>query len=128
MGDPEQGKRIRKARAELGLSQQDFAELIGLETGQAVSNLERGETALTSKRARRLADVTGKPVSYYLDPLADQRPRPTKEPPDGLLREVVDGVADLLEARDVVLDGLRDVQTRLERIEEKLEPHAVEQG
>lgn len=67
MGDPVIGARVKRVRKSMALTQADFAEAIGLETGQAVSNIERGESAVTIGRARELARLSGKPVSYFLD-------------------------------------------------------------
>lgn len=56
------------ARAELGLSQPEFAVLVGLRGGgSSISKIERGETQLTPARARIIADKTRKPISYFLD-------------------------------------------------------------
>lgn len=52
---------------ELGLTQEVFAELIGLGSGQSVSKIERGETELTPPRARLIAEVTRKPIAHFLD-------------------------------------------------------------
>lgn len=90
MGDPAQGKRIREARKSLGLTQQAFAELIGLKNGQAVSNLERGNTQLTPHRARIIAGVSRKPISYFLDVTAKSSSRDSDDGTAALFRQAVD--------------------------------------
>lgn len=67
MGDPAQGKRVREARKGLGLTQEEFADLVGLGSGQSVSKIERGITQLTPRRARIIAEHSGKPISFFLD-------------------------------------------------------------
>lgn len=113
--DPEQGERVRQGRRKLGLTQAEFAERIGLETAQAVSNIERGVTALTPDRARRIADVTRDPVAWYLD-MGDD-PVETM----GLLRSIDDRlrsleaqVASLAKESDV-LAGLETVRAAIDR-------------
>lgn len=57
---------MRAVRKALAMTQAELAEAIGLETSQAVSNLERGESSVTPERARRLAQLSGKPASHFL--------------------------------------------------------------
>jgi transcriptional regulator with XRE-family HTH domain len=91
----ELGRRIKQAREEAGLSQTELADRIGLRHPQSISNYERGETEVPGKRIRRIAEVTGRPLSFFLD----------EEPAQDL---------DLLA-------GLRDLVARLERVAEVLE-------
>jgi transcriptional regulator with XRE-family HTH domain len=57
------GENVRRIRAERGLSQEAFAEVIGWHRTY-VGGLERGERNLTLKAVERLADRLG------VDPLA----------------------------------------------------------
>lgn len=66
MGQEEVGLRIAQARDEAGLSQQELAERINLAQGQSISRYERGETEVPAKRLRRIAEATGKPMSFFV--------------------------------------------------------------
>lgn len=73
LGAAELGRLIAKARDEANLSQAELAEKIGLKHPQSISRYERGETEVPAKRLRRIAEVTRKPLSYFLgaDPEAE---------------------------------------------------------
>jgi transcriptional regulator with XRE-family HTH domain len=73
MGDPELGARIREARQAMGLTQQDFAALVGWKDSQSVSNAERGITGVPHDRLREISLATGRPLSFFVDsaPAAD---------------------------------------------------------
>lgn len=101
LGQEEIGARIRKARKEMGLTQQEFAERIGLKNGANVSRLERGIDELTSKRLRRLIDATKKPAEFFVrDPEESQdgRAGPSTAETRTLLRELREDVAGLAQA------------------------------
>lgn len=48
---------IRTRREALNISQGKLANLLGLKTGQIISNIERGECSFPKKRLKRLAKV-----------------------------------------------------------------------
>jgi transcriptional regulator with XRE-family HTH domain len=62
----ELGRRIRTARNEKGLSQQELAELVGLKHAQDISRYERGKTEVPDFRIDRIATATDQPRSYFL--------------------------------------------------------------
>jgi transcriptional regulator with XRE-family HTH domain len=66
LGQEEIGARIKQARDGLGLTQQEFAERIGLKNGANVSRLERGVDEVTPKRLRRIAEETDRPMSFFV--------------------------------------------------------------
>lgn len=66
LGQEQIGLRIKQARDELGLTQQEFAERIGLKNGANVSRLERGVDEVTPKRLRRISEETDKPMSFFV--------------------------------------------------------------
>lgn len=66
MGQEELGRRIREAREEAGLTQPQLAETLGLKHPQSISNYERGVTEIPTKRLRRIAEATGKPMSFFV--------------------------------------------------------------
>ena len=66
IGQEEIGRRIRTARDDAGLTQRALAALIGVEDAQSVSRYERGITEVTTRRLERIAEATGKPMSYFV--------------------------------------------------------------
>lgn len=48
------GERVLKIREALGLTQAQFAAMIGLKTGKSISRIECGETKLTSTNAEAI--------------------------------------------------------------------------
>lgn len=61
------GRRIRHAREEKGLSQADLGRLMSRQRSYAaISDLERGKTALASDELVELARILDRDVSYFL--------------------------------------------------------------
>lgn len=100
MGDPVIGKRIRAAREELGLSQREFGERVGVSNAQTVSNWERGVSDVPRARLLKIVEATRKPMAYYLD----VAPAPVVVAPSGLPEDVH---AELREIRSIVEELLR---------------------
>ena len=65
------GLRIQEARQELGLTQQELASRLGL-TQAALSNYEHGKRRLYLANLEQIADILGKPMSYFIDSEADE--------------------------------------------------------
>jgi transcriptional regulator with XRE-family HTH domain len=106
IGQEEIGRRIAQARVEAQLTQADLADKIGVATAQSISRYERGETEVSGKRLRRIADATGKPLSYFV-----QEPEEVV-PPDRLseLQATVERNQALLEQALRLLDDLAQAQ------------------
>jgi transcriptional regulator with XRE-family HTH domain len=66
MGQRELGRRIRAARDDAGLTQSQLAARVGLQHPQSVSNYERGTQEVPPGRLRRIAEATGKPITYFV--------------------------------------------------------------
>jgi len=60
------GQRIQVARQELGLTQQELASRLGL-TQAALSNYEHGKRRLYLANLEQIADILGKPMSFFID-------------------------------------------------------------
>ncbi len=60
------GMRIQEARQELGLTQQELASRLGL-TQAALSNYELGKRRLYLANLEKIADVLGKPLSFFTE-------------------------------------------------------------
>ena len=58
------GKKIRKLRQEMGLSQKEFGEKLGI-TGSFVGYLENGRKRINPNLLRKVAKITKQPVSYF---------------------------------------------------------------
>lgn len=120
MGDPELGQRIREARLAMGMTQQDFAALVGWKDSQSVSNAERGITGVPADRLRAISVATGRPLSYFMDgPAEGDSPRTL------LLGEVGASVATIAESSAEMLRVLRSIDTRLARLEALVGPDAA---
>ena len=59
------GDRIRSERERLGLTQPEFAELVGVSKG-AISQWETNITTPKGKNLVRLSEITGRPESYLM--------------------------------------------------------------
>jgi len=63
--------RIQQAREELGITQQELATRLGC-TQAALSNYELGKRRLYLVNLERIASALGKPLSYFMEPAADE--------------------------------------------------------
>jgi transcriptional regulator with XRE-family HTH domain len=97
------GERIKQARQDAGLTQSELAEQLGLSHPQSISRYERGETEVPQRRLRRIAEVTGKPLGFFLTDDLE-----TQEPPED---------ADTLALVHEVLEQLRDLRAAVARLE-----------
>ncbi len=61
----EMGRRIEAAREGLGLQQNEFAVLVGVEP-PTVSGWESGKHGVTSANMARIVTITGEPSSYFM--------------------------------------------------------------
>jgi transcriptional regulator with XRE-family HTH domain len=95
MGQEELGRLIALAREEANLSQQELAEKIGLSQGQSISNYERAVTEVPARRLRSIAEVTGKPIGFFLGEQPQASPEATQELLQ-VLGQVQDGVEEIL--------------------------------
>ena len=60
------GERVRRARLDIGLKQEELAEILG--TSQAVvSNVENGVSAISVPDLPRWAEALHKPIMYFYD-------------------------------------------------------------
>lgn len=61
------GKRIRARRKELGLSQEELANRMGLKSKSTICKIERGEDNLTTPIVKRYAQALDCSVAYLMD-------------------------------------------------------------
>jgi transcriptional regulator with XRE-family HTH domain len=64
--DNELGKRIRLRRVELGISQSDLAEKLGV-TFQQVQKYEKGVNRVGASRLQQVATALNVPVTFFFD-------------------------------------------------------------
>jgi transcriptional regulator with XRE-family HTH domain len=96
IGQEEIGRRIAEAREEAGLSQRELAEKIGVADAQSVSRYERGITEVKTRRLERIAEATGKPLSFFVQ--VEEKPASPEANQELLqvLGQVQDGVEEIL--------------------------------
>ncbi len=61
------GERIKRRRGELGISQEELAETLGV-TYQQVQRYENGTNRLNVENIQLVADALSVPVSYFFEP------------------------------------------------------------
>jgi transcriptional regulator with XRE-family HTH domain len=118
IGQKEVGLRIREAReAADEMTQQELADAIGVATAQSISRYERGETEVPAKRLRKIAEATGRPMSFFVQEAAEVISEPDRlaaiEDELRLLREELSAVRETLPAVESVLALARDLQAAL---------------
>jgi transcriptional regulator with XRE-family HTH domain len=102
--------RIRKARKEAGLTQEDAANLLSVTT-RAYQNYERDRVPFRSlDKIARLFNVTQ-------EWLLRGDPQEAVSPPVELLRAAADGIAELSRSQESVHERLDEVLERLGRLE-----------
>jgi transcriptional regulator with XRE-family HTH domain len=62
------GIKIQEARQELGITQQEMASRLGC-TQAALSNYELGKRRVYLASLEQIAEILGKPLSYFLESL-----------------------------------------------------------
>jgi transcriptional regulator with XRE-family HTH domain len=88
------GARIRQRRIDLGIRQQQLAELIGV-TNQQAHKYERGINRITAGRLFVIAQALGVDIARFFDGLDDQGRRPDALPETRVSVELARNVASL---------------------------------
>lgn len=60
------GERIKAARKELGISQTELAQRLGLKSKSTICKIERGEDNLTTETIAKYAKALGVSIQYLL--------------------------------------------------------------
>ena len=81
------GRRVHDARRDAGLSQTELARILGLRSGVAVGDWERGKALPKFETFLRLCEAVNQPPAFFIDGYRD---RPVKDPVDRL-RETFEG-------------------------------------
>ena len=72
------GKRLRRRRRLLGLTQQQVAQVVGIRF-QQIQKYECGANRISAARLWQLAQALEVPVSYFFDGLNEVQPRRERE-------------------------------------------------
>ncbi len=100
------GKKIRRRRGQLGMSQEALAHALGL-TFQQVQNYERGANRVAASRLWRLAEALDAPITFFFEGLAGgERPAPT---PSRYESAVLRGLACIAKGDAQCVRCVRDV-------------------
>lgn len=62
------GEKIRETRVNMGLTQQQFADRLGLDSTSGYKVVSKWETNVNNpsvESLKKIADVSGKPISYF---------------------------------------------------------------
>lgn len=61
------GHRMKMARSKKGLTQRELAEVLGFETAQFISNMERGKAPIPAHLIPRLSALLAIPETAFVD-------------------------------------------------------------
>ncbi len=75
------GKRLRRRRRLLGLTQQQVAEVVGIRF-QQIQKYECGANRISAARLWQLSEALDVPISYFYDGLGEYQPRREREQPE----------------------------------------------
>jgi len=91
--DDHVGGRIRERRIMLGLTQQQFAEMIGV-TYQQAHKYERGINRVSAGRLFEIARALSAPITYFFEGIGEEGPRPIL-PHQRTLLEITRNIAEI---------------------------------
>jgi transcriptional regulator with XRE-family HTH domain len=100
------GKRIREARTEKKITQEKFAEMIGVSTGY-ISQVESGLKCFNLKRFNEVSQILDKSTSYFIEGTED------KDSGDYLIAEITSMLRGLNEDKMKVIKDV--VKTIVEK-------------
>ena len=75
------GERIRKSRKEINMTQEEFAEAIGVSVGY-INQIETGKKCFNLKRFNEIVTIFDKPLSYFVEG--------TESPEQSTIKEITD--------------------------------------
>jgi transcriptional regulator with XRE-family HTH domain len=108
------GKKIQRAREELGLSQEELASRLGY-TQAALSNYELGKRRLYLANIEQIARELNKPLSYFLEESTVSVNAEQGEPQDEAISEIIKLLSELpAEERQYLLEYIKWRRDRLQ--------------
>lgn len=116
MGHKEIGYRIQIAREEAGFNQKELAEKLGF-SQSTLSNYEKGKRRIYLAQLQNIADILGKSVDYFLQPIEFEKswPESIQQEPDelGELLNLVGELGELSkEDRKSAMDFIRWLKSK----------------
>ena len=107
------GRKIQKAREELGLSQEDLASRLGY-TQAALSNYELGKRRLYLANIEQIARELNKPLSFFFEESSAPANAEQGEPQDESISEIIKLLSELpAEERKYLLEYIQWRRDRL---------------
>lgn len=67
------GQKIKKARKESGISQEQLADKLGLSGNNIISRWENGLGRISVDQLMKIAELTHRPVSYFFGETGDDK-------------------------------------------------------
>ncbi len=81
-------RRIKQARQESGLTQEELAKLIHVSSGVIVTRYERGQRAVSAEMLQIIADVTHKRIGWFFEEEEPPQPESIMDKLDERLLEI----------------------------------------
>ena len=114
-------KRIREARQERDLTQQDIADYLG-KTAASISDLERGKVQVSASDLHKIAEYLNKPIEYFFgeeylgDDTQDVIALIRRMPPEIRANQVaaISSILQLQRANDILI-SMQDVDEEIQR-------------
>lgn len=107
------GQRIRQKRKELGLSQEELANRLGLKSKSTICKIERGDDNLTTSSIRQYADALNCTPSYLMGWENTEQQIREAYYKGGIRRTITDREVDLI---ILYRAASRDTQTAIDKI------------
>jgi transcriptional regulator with XRE-family HTH domain len=67
------GQKIKKARKESGVSQEQLADKLGLSGNNIISRWENGLGRISADQLAKIAELTHRPISYFFGEVGDDK-------------------------------------------------------
>lgn len=107
------GQRIKQKRKELGLSQEELANRLGLKSKSTICKIERGDDNLTTSSIRQYADALNCTPSYLMGWETPEQQIREAYYKGGIRRTITDREVDLI---ILYRAASRDTQTAIDKI------------
>lgn len=101
------GKRIQHRREELGMTQEELAHKVGLQSKSAIQKIEKGINDIKQSRIKQFAEALDTTTAYLMD----------SDPPDEIDQEILQELQAMPSSeKRKILEYIRFVKAQLEKI------------